>query len=139
MTRGFPDRPQDWQDCHSGPLSSDHQTARQAFEAGFAALPRWVDVALALRDRIVGRFGLTTVTEGAMSMTALPVLHEDRDTYEVGLIDRHLTFTLLTERQSGQVSITTRIWFNHSLGRAYLAVVLIPHKIIMRHAIRSVA
>jgi hypothetical protein len=139
MTPAFPDRPHDWQDCHAGPLSHDYQTARQAYEAGFAALPGWVDIALNLRDRIVGRFGLTTVTNGAMSMTTLPVLYEDPESYEVGLIDRHLTFTLRTQRQSGQVSITTRIWFNHWLGRAYLAVVLIPHKIIVRHAIRAVA
>lgn len=134
-----PDRHHDWTDCHTGPVAPRHDTARAAFEAGFAAMPGWVDTALRMRDGVVKRFGLTTVTEGAVSMTNLPVLEDSPTRYEVGLEDKHLTFTILTERHPSKVSVTTRIWFNHWLGRVYLGVVVIPHKIIVRHAIRALA
>lgn len=134
-----PKQDPDWQDTHRGPVAPEYQTARQSFEAGFAALPGWVSVALRMRDAVVKRFGLTTVSEGELSMTSLPVLQETPTTYEVGLEDKHLTFTLVTEQCDADVSVTTRIWFNHWLGRVYLAAVLIPHKIIVRHAIRAVA
>ena len=62
----------DWQDCHEGPLNPRHLTAREAFEAGFASLPGWVETALKVRDAVVGRLGLKTVTKGEVSMTSLP-------------------------------------------------------------------
>lgn len=134
---GRPKHNPDWQDTHSGPVAPQYKTARQSFEAGFASLPGWVSIALRLRDAVVKRFGLTTVSEGDLNMTSLPVLQETPTTYEVGLEDKHLTFTLLTQQNNNNVSVTTRIWFNHWLGRVYLAAVLLPHKIIVRHAVRA--
>ena len=134
-----PVREEDWSDVHAGEVSSEITGARMAFETAFSRLPKWVDTALAARDFVVRRFGLTTVSEGALSMTTLPVLQESQEVYEVGLQDRHLTFTLETELQGSHVSVTSRIWFNHWAGRLYLALVLIPHKLILRHAIRSLA
>ena len=134
-----PARSPDWHDAHEGPVSPAYPTARSAFEAGFENLPKWVDWALHARDIVVRRFGLTTVSNGALSMTTLPVLTERADVYEVGLEDRHLTFTLETRRLPEKISVTTRIWFNHWSGRVYLAAVLLPHKYILKHAIRSLA
>lgn len=137
MSLHRPPAPPDWQDVHAGPVAPDITSARSAYETAFSRLPRWVDTALRLRDGVVGRLGLATVTEGAIDMTRLPVIEETDRHYEVGLADKHLTFTLATRLDPGRVSLTTRIWFNHWSGRAYLALVLIPHKIIARHAVRS--
>ena len=86
-------------------------------------------------------FGLKTKVEGRQEelMLALPVLHETPESYEVGLTDKHLTFTILTERSKTGTCLTTSIWFNHWTGRAYLALVYIPHKIIVRLAVRALA
>jgi hypothetical protein len=35
--------------------------------------------------------------------------------------------------------MTTSIWFNHWSGRAYLGVVLVPHKIIVKQCINRLA
>ncbi|MCF6234083.1 MAG: DUF2867 domain-containing protein [Rhodobacteraceae bacterium] len=134
-----PDRPADWSDGHQGPVRPDISTAREAFEQGFLNLPGWVGFALNLRNRIVGLFGLTTTgPDGQEMMLNLPVIGETSDRYEVGLIDRHLTFTITTELTDQRLKMTTSIWYNHWVGRAYLALVLIPHKIIVRLALRGV-
>lgn len=134
-----PDRPPDWQDSHAGPVSPRIETARQAYEEGFLRLPGWVSTAMRLRNRAMARFGLRTEGQGGdrAMMLSLPVLRETPEAYEVGLPDRHLTFTILTERTAQQASLTTSIWFNHWAGRLYLAAVLLPHKIIVKRAIRG--
>jgi hypothetical protein len=133
-----PLRPPDWSDSHVAPLRADIPTARAAYDAALGQMPPWVHIAMALRNKIVGLFGLTTPTMG-QGMLDLPKVHETDDAYELGLIDRHLTFTLETIHAGGTARLTTRIWFNHWTGRLYLAVVLIPHKIIVRAALRRLS
>ncbi|THH36649.1 DUF2867 domain-containing protein [Aliishimia ponticola] len=140
MTTFPPASPPDWQDRHEGMLGRDLATARAIHEYGLSQMPGWAQVALDLRNRLAGRFGLKTEgADGARLMASLPVLEETPDRYCVGLQDKHLTFTLLTERTSARTAVTTSIWFNHWTGRAYLGLVLVPHKLILRHTIRSLA
>ena len=141
MTSLPPTAPPDWQDRHEGPLSGDRTgSARDVYEQGFHMMPGWATTALRMRNRIVRLFGLKTEGQGGADlMTSLPVVEDSADRYCVGLQDKHLTFTLLTERTARHVKITTSIWFNHWSGRAYLAVVLIPHKLILRHIIKGLA
>jgi len=134
----IPPRAPDWHDRHSGPVRVDISTARAAYEAGLAKMPGWAEHALAMRNRIVSVFGLQG-GEGDGLMTQLPVRSETAEAYECGLTDKHLTFTILTELKAGKVSMTTSIWFNHWAGRAYLAAVLIPHKIIVKQCINRLA
>lgn len=136
----IPPRAPDWHDRHSGPARADIGAARAAYEEGLARMPGWAGAALAARNKVVGLFGLHTGrgVRGDL-MAALPVRSEAPDAYECGLTDRHLTFTILTELKAGRVSMTTSIWFNHWGGRAYLAAVLIPHKIIVRQCINRLA
>ena len=101
-------------------------------------MPPIVERLMDLRNAVVGRFGLHTPDMG-QGMADLPLVSETPERYELGLEDRHLTFTLETERASDDVGLTTRIWFNHWTGRAYLAAVLIPHKLIVRAALRRLA
>jgi len=133
-----PDGPPNWSDHHEGPVRKDISNARAAYEQGFVSQPKWVDHALNLRNRIVGLFGLATESpDGTAMMMNLPVVRETVDCYEVGLIDRHLTFTITTELASGRARLTTSIWFNHWAGRLYLVAVLIPHKIIVKQMLRG--
>lgn len=133
-----PLRPPDWSDTLSAPLRVELTTARTAYEVALGQMPPWVYGAMMIRNRIVGLMGLATPTM-EKGMADLPVVSETDEVYELGLIDRHLTFTLQTIRDGDQASLTTRIWFNHWTGRLYLAVVLIPHKIIVRIALRRLA
>lgn len=140
MKLAMPSSAPDWQDRHTGPIRADIRSAKEAYVEGITRMSGWAEHALALRNRIVGVFGLHTGSEAEGDlMTSLPVLSETPEAYECGLTDKHLTFTILTEMKEGQVSMTTSIWFNHWAGRAYLAVVLIPHKIIVKQCINRLA
>ncbi|MGB0506585.1 MAG: DUF2867 domain-containing protein [Pikeienuella sp.] len=140
MKLAIPPREPDWQDCHSGPRRPELGMARDAYAEGMAVMPGWAQFALAARNRIVGLFGLRTGSDqGGDLMTSLPVLTDTTELYECGLTDKHLTFTLSTRLEGGRISITTSIWFNHWSGRLYLAVVLIPHKLIVKQTIRRLA
>jgi hypothetical protein len=133
-----PLRPPDWSDTHCGPVRPDVETARAAYEVSLGTMPPWVDTAMAIRNKVVGLFGLQT-PDMEQGMADLPVVEEGPQRYEVGLIDRHLTFTIETEHNGETAHVTTRIWYNHWAGRLYLAVVLIPHKLILRGALRRLA
>lgn len=137
-----PLRPPDWSDTHvtliRAPLRSDLKTARAAYEVALGQMPFWVRGAMKLRNRIVGRLGLATPTMGG-GMAGLPIVSETTEAYELGLIDRHLTFTLQTICDGDYARLMTRIWFNHWTGRLYLALVLIPHKIVVKLALRRLA
>lgn len=140
MSLTLPNEPPHWQDQHSGPLDPALLTARDAYMTGFSRMPAWAQFALDLRNRVVSLFGLKTEgPAGSGLMTSLPVIEDTVDRYRVGLADKHLTFTLLTERDDARVRITTSIWFNHWSGRLYLALVLVPHKLIVRQIIRRLA
>ncbi len=136
-----PSSPPDWQDSFAGPTDPEITTARNAYETGFRRLPAWVGWALSARNKVVNLLGLKTKIEGREEelMLALPVLQESPEAYEVGIDDKHLTFTILTERTAQGTRLTTSIWFNHWTGRAYLALVYIPHKIIVRLAIKALS
>lgn len=133
-----PLRPPDWSDTYRAPVRAGIGSARAAYEEALGTMPGWVQGAMALRNRIVGRFGLVTprMGSGGRGMLDLPVVRETPEAYELGLEDRHRTFTLQTCLEGSQAALTTRIWFNHWTGRLYLAVVLIPHKIIVRTSLR---
>ncbi|ABD54516.1 DUF2867 domain-containing protein [Jannaschia sp. CCS1] len=133
-----PLRPPDWSDTHAAPLRAELTTARAAYEVALGQLPPWTRRAMTIRNAIVGRLGLRT-PDMQQGMADLPIVAESDESYELGLIDRHLTFTLQTIVEDDIARLTTRIWFNHWTGRLYLALVLIPHKIIVKLALRRLA
>ena len=94
--------------------------------------------AVRARDAVVGRLGLATVSDGDLRLDTLPVLQDTPDCFEVGMADKHLTFTLQTDLTGRHIAVTTRIWFNNWSGRVYLLGVWVPHKLIVRHAIGSI-
>lgn len=135
-----PDRAPDWSDRHDAAIDPTIPDARTAYLKAIRGFPAWAKLALRLRNRIVAPFGLRTeASTGGDLMETLPVVHDSPERHEVGLVDKHLTFTIETVLSGGHAAVTTRIWFNHWSGRLYLAAVLLPHKIILRHSLRGLA
>ena len=140
----IPDRPPDWSDSHSGLTARPDLPARAQWQWALGHMPRWASAALTLRNRVVGLLGLRGVSRGALEtnrhpMDSLPVLTETDAVFETGLTDRHLTFTVLAEKEESTVTVTTRIWFHRWWGRVYLWVVLPAHVAIVQHGLRSLA
>ena len=121
--------------------------ARHAAARTIARHPRWAEALLTLRNILVAPFGLKT--SGA-SKTApremigiFPVLSATPDRLVAGFNDKHLDFRVVIDvAASGagqQVTLTTLVLTHNWLGRAYLAIVLPFHRLIVRAMLLQVA
>jgi hypothetical protein len=121
--------------------------ARQAAEKMLQHQPRWIRSLIALRDLCVTPFGLKTADAARGSTTNrvgfFPVLGETPQRIVAGLNDRHLDFRLVVEvagSDAGQsVTATTVVLTHNRLGRAYLAIIMPFHRLIVRSMLQQVA
>jgi hypothetical protein len=104
--------------------------------------PRWLDLALSIRDQVTGRFGFNTQErnygrpvhlEVGRKYGPLTVQSVAPDLVVCGNADRHLAFRSLFEVDSvGQRgSFTTEVQFSDRTGRAYFALIKPFHKRII--------
>lgn len=120
--------------------------ARHATEAMVTRQPRWIEWLLALRNLLVTPFGLKTsgATEGvARDMIGIfPVVSETPERLVAGFNDKHLDFRLVVdvapEGPARSITATTLVLTHNWLGRAYLAVILPFHRLIVPAMLRKV-
>jgi Protein of unknown function (DUF2867) len=118
--------------------------ARKAAERMFARGPRWIEALLNLRNLVVAPFGLKTSGEGEPASGGMigifPVISETPERVVAGFDDRHLDFRVVVDvepsRPGHRVTATTLVKTHNVLGRAYLAVVLPFHRLIVRSLLR---
>jgi hypothetical protein len=121
--------------------------ARNAAQRMMGRSPRWVETLLSLRNALVAPFGLKTSGDGEKAAGGLigifPVLSETPDRLVAGFDDSHLDFRVVvdvaTSGQGQQVTATTLVRTHNLLGRAYLAIILPFHRLIVRSLLRQVA
>ena len=121
--------------------------ARQAAERMMTRQPRWIEVLTSLRNILVTPFGL--MTSGASVATSrgmiglFPVISETPDRLVAGFNDKHLDFRVVVDiANSGtvrNVTATTLVKTHNWLGRAYLAIILPFHRLVVRSLLRQVA
>lgn len=130
----------DFVDRYAIEIDGARLDARKAAERVMARKPAWIDWLLSLRNVLVRPFGLKTgpadMPAGQERIGLFPLISESPSTVVLGLDDRHLDFRLVVEvealaggRQS--VSVSTPIARHNLLGRAYLAVVMPFHRVIV--------
>jgi hypothetical protein len=121
--------------------------ARQAAEKMFGRPPRWIGTLMALRNCLVAPFGLKTPSPirqaSARTVGIFPVLSETPSRLVAGLDDSHLDFRVVVDVASSgdgqRVTATTLVLTHNRLGRAYLAIILPFHRLIVRSMLRRVA
>jgi len=121
--------------------------ARRAAERMLARGPRWVETLMTVRNRAVAPFGLKTPaptgTITADTIGIFPVLSETPSRVVAGLDDTHLDFRVVVDVESfsegQQVTATTLVRTHNWLGRAYLAIILPFHRLVVRSLLRQVA
>ncbi|MFE0017266.1 DUF2867 domain-containing protein [Mesorhizobium sp. NPDC059054] len=127
-------------DCYSIEVDGQHLDARCAAERVMLRRPAWIGWLMALRNLMVRPFGLKTgpadMPAGQKRIGLFPLIDESPSVVVLGLDDRHLDFRLLVEvnelgsgRQS--VSASTFVATHNLLGRAYLAIVMPFHRVIV--------
>jgi len=121
--------------------------ARNAAQRMMGRSPRWVETLVSLRNALVAPFGLKTSGAGEKAAGGLigifPVLSETPDRLVAGFDDHHLDFRVVVDvatfGQGQQVTATTLVWTHNLLGRAYLAIILPFHRLVVRSLLRQVA
>ena|SRR5205807_1991694 len=120
--------------------------ARHAAEKMFARSPAWIEALIRLRNLIVAPLGLKTsgAKERARETIGLfPVLSETPDRLVAGFNDKHLDFRVVVDvatfPDNQQVTATTLVLTHNLLGRAYLAIILPFHRLIVPAMMRQIA
>lgn len=98
---------------------------------------------MALRNTIVGLFGL----KGAGTLTGasggFPVVSESPDQIVLGFDDRHLDFRIVLDVSSAggvqHASVTTLVDRHNLAGRVYIVAVTPFHRLIVRTMLRKLA
>jgi hypothetical protein len=121
--------------------------ARIAAQRMMGRSPRWIESLLSLRNALVAPFGLKTSGAGDQGAGGLigifPVLIETPDRLVAGFNDSHLDFRVVVDvtasAQGQQVTATTLVRTHNFLGRAYLAIIMPFHRLVVRSLLRQVA
>ena len=120
--------------------------ARHATEAMVARQPRWAELLTNLRNFLMAPLGLKT--SGAAEGTAhgmiglFPVVSETPERLVAGFNDKHLDFRLVVDVAAAgaarNVTATTLVLTHNWFGRAYLAVILPFHRLIVPAMLRRI-
>ncbi len=128
--------------------------ATAAAQRVFARTPRWISALLAARNRLGAAIGLKGAGETAFDSDLplekrrrigfFPVVSETQNRVVLGFDDWHLDFrvvvdvtSLAADRQ--QVTATTLVRTHNRTGRAYLAVIIPFHRVIVRTLLAQAA
>jgi hypothetical protein len=136
-----------FRDAYSIAIDGAELNARQAAERMLGRGPRWINALLALRNFLVAPFGLKTSAAnepGASDIIGIfPVVSQTPDRLVAGFDDKHLDFRVVVDVASSghgrRVTATTLVLTHNLLGRAYLAIILPFHRLVVRAMLRQVA
>jgi hypothetical protein len=134
-------------DAYSVVIDDTSLDARRAAKRFLGHRPRWIEMLLALRNRLVKPLGLKTPdptgTGAANTIGIFPVLSETPARLVAGFNDSHLDFRVVVDvapaGQGQRVTATTLVLTHNLLGRVYLAIILPFHRLVVRSMLRQVA
>jgi hypothetical protein len=116
--------------------------ARQVARIIFNSPPAWADALIALRNWIVGWFGLKagerpSTADDNSHISFFPIVIESPQEMILGLDDHHLDFRLvvtveLIAADTQQVTVTSVVKTHNRLGRVYLTMILPFHRLLAR-------
>ncbi len=109
--------------------------------------PEWIAALLKLRDLLVRPFGLKRAadlwTAGGDRINIFRVFGRYPNEIVLGEDDTHLNFRVSvllqppSDERSGRVIVTTLVFYNRLLGRAYIALIAPFHRMVVRGSLRQ--
>ena len=118
--------------CHDARSLAEHIFARQ---------PAWIPMLLNIRDMLVRPFGLKTAAGLAQAdgdrISLFRVFERHEDEIVLGEDDTHLDFRVSvllqpSSRDQTRLVVTTLVFYNRSLGRAYITLIAPFHRAVIR-------
>jgi hypothetical protein len=106
----------------------------------FSTPPAWAGALMDARNAIMSRLGY----KAPKIRKGFPVLRESETEVVSGLDDGHLDFRALMKIEpvdagSSRITLTTAVATHNRIGRAYLALIMPFHKLIVRSMVKQLA
>ena len=124
----------------------DDIDARHAAQRMMAGKSWWIDALLVLRNIIVAPFGLKDGAHKDPNLDVIgifPVVSETPKRLVAGFDDKHLDFRVVVDvsdaERGNAITATTLVMTHNLLGRAYLAIIMPFHKIVVKSMLQRVA
>lgn len=111
---------------------------RAAADIGLT-MPAWADRLLNLRNALVRPLGLKAESTDSGEGAIFPVHLDTPAELVLGTDDRHLDFRISVMQHAGRIHMGTWVHPHNWAGRAYLALVMPFHVLIVRDALRRIA
>lgn len=138
----------DFHDCYQLPIAPTGRTALELYLDVVARTPAWVNRLMALRNRVVGLFGLKNLghLHGATAQRPaseyklgdrvgiFSILYLSGDEVILGDTDKHLTVRVSVRKLSeprSAIAVSTVVHIHNLLGRVYMLFVAPVHKRIV--------
>ena len=128
------------------PQNDTHDAASLA-EHIFAQQPRWIATLLSARDTLVRPFGLKRAVDLLSAdgdrLNIFRVYERHDDEIILGEDDAHLDFRLsvlirpAAQGHPRRLILTTLVFYNRLLGRAYISLIAPFHRMVVRASLRS--
>ncbi|MBT9382368.1 DUF2867 domain-containing protein [Pseudooceanicola sp. CBS1P-1] len=125
----------DFLDCYA---AVSDMPAPEAMRLGLA-MPGWAMALLRLRNALVAPFGLRTEAPAGPSFGLFPILKDTPQEVLLGFDDSHLNFRITVLSQAGRIYLSTWMHPHNRYGRAYLALVMPFHVLIVKDSLRRIA
>ena len=132
-----------WVDSYSIQLDGQTMTAKEVARRIFARPPAWAQRLMAMRNALVGLFGLKSAGRMEGETGGFPVISDNPDQVVLGFDDWHLDFRIVVDiksTQTGQIlSVSTLVDRHNLAGRIYIFFVTPFHHMIVRTMLKAVA
>ncbi|WP_341898631.1 DUF2867 domain-containing protein [Ferrovibrio terrae] len=129
----------DFADAFSVVVPRRDLDARSLSADFFSTPPAWAGALLDMRNAIMGRLGY----KAPKIRKGFPVLRESETEVVSGLDDGHLDFRALMridpDPHGSRITLTTAVATHNRMGRAYLAIIMPFHKLIVRSMVKQLA
>ena len=141
--------PGDFLDCYFGPHGSEPVSTMAAARIAMSQMPPWATRLMAARNAIVGPLGLKTSsppqqvapdTETTVGDTIgiFRIISLSDTEVIVGEEDKHLDFRASILKDDKGFYLSTWVKPHNLAGRAYLATIMVFHKLIVADAVRRI-
>ena len=127
--------------------ANDPHDAESLAQHIFAQQPEWIAALLRARDMLVQPFGLKRAVDlrsmDGDRLNIFRVYERHADEIILGEDDAHLNFRVsvlvcpATQGRPRRLILTTLVFYNRLLGRAYIALIAPFHRMVVRATLRS--
>jgi hypothetical protein len=137
----------DYVDAFKVKLSDNTQKVDSLYMAIFNHVPKWVNVLMGLRNKIVGVFGLDTGDGSKQKEIKSLTVGDKHGVFKIfdiqpneiiaGEDDKHLDFRVSVLKNDDYLILSTLVHYNSGFGKVYFFIIKPFHKVVVKVMMRN--